>query len=154
MSSLYHTDFTAWAEPTAKLLRESRFHDIDMCALIEEIDGLARSDCKAIYSQLKRLLFHLLKMAYFSDHHYNRVGAGWKRTVVNARNEIEESIRDSPSLAHYAATRLAEAYDKVRTESGVLPGFPDDAVPRSCLWSIEEVLDPSFFPSRENHGGG
>jgi Domain of unknown function DUF29 len=120
-----------------------------MSALIEEIDGLARADRKAIYSQLKRLLFHLLKMAYFSDHHYHRAGAGWKRTVVNARNEIEESIGDSPSLASYPATRLAEAYEKVRMESGVRPDFPDDAVPRRCPWSIEEVLDPGFFPSRE-----
>jgi Domain of unknown function DUF29 len=150
MASLYDTDFTAWAEQTARLLREARFADIDMPALIEEIDGLARSDRKAIYSQLKRLLFHLLKMAYFSDHHYKRAGAGWKRTVVSARNEIEESISDSPSLAPYPATRLAEAYAKVRMEAGVLPGFADDAVPASCPWSIEEVLDPSFFPSRKH----
>jgi hypothetical protein len=150
MSSLYDTDFTAWAEQTARLLREARFADIDLPALIEEIDGLARSDRKALYSQLKRLLFHLLKMAYFSDHHYQRAGAGWKRTVVRARNEIEESITDSPSLAHYPATRLAEAYAKVRMELGVLPGFPDDAVPESCPWSIDEVLNPGFFPSREH----
>ncbi len=150
MPSLYDTDFTAWAEQTAQLLREARFADIDMPALIEEIDGLARSDRKAIYSQLKRLLFHLLKMAYFSDHHYKRAGAGWKRTVVSARHEIEESITDSPSLAYYPATRLSDAYDKVRREAGVLPGFPHDAVPESCPWSIEQVLDPDFCPSRGN----
>lgn len=150
MSSLYDTDFTAWAEQTARLLREARFADIDMPALIEEIDGLARSDRKTVYSQLKRLLFHLLKMAYFSDSHYKRAGAGWKRTVVSVRNEIEESITDSPSLAHYPAARLADAYDKVRAESGVLPNFPDDTVPESCPWSIDQILDPGFFPSREN----
>jgi hypothetical protein len=149
MSSLYDTDFTAWAEQTARLLREGRFADIDMPALIEEIDGLSRSDRKAIYNQLKRLLFHLLKMAYFSEHHYKRAGAGWKRTVVSARNEIEEAITDSPTLAHYPATRLAEAYAKVKMEASVLPGFPDDVVPESCPWLIEEILDPAFFPSRE-----
>jgi hypothetical protein len=149
MSSLYDTDFTAWAEQTARLLREGRFADIDMPALIEEIDGLARSDRKTIYSQLKRLLFHLLKMAYFSEHHYKRAGAGWKRTIVSARNEIEEAIIDSPTLAHYPATRLAEAYAKVNMEARVLPGFRDDVVPESCPWSIEEILDPGFLPSRE-----
>lgn len=150
MSSLYDTDFTEWAEQTAKLLREGRFADIDMPALIEEIDGLARSDRKAIYSQLKRLLFHLLKLAYFSERHYQRAGAGWRRTVISARHEIEESIRDSPSLASYPATRLAEAYDKVRQEAGVLPNFPDDVLPRSCPWSMEQILDMVFFPSRQN----
>ena len=150
MSSLYDTDFTAWAEQTAQLLREARFADIDMPALIEEIDGLARSDRRAIYSQLKRLLFHLLKIAYFSNPHYKRAGAGWKRTVVSARHEIEEALTDSPSLAYYPATRLADAYGRVRRELGVLPDFPDDAVPERCPWSIEQVLDPGFFPSREN----
>jgi len=150
MSSLYDTDFTEWAEQTAKLLREGRFADIDMPALIEEMEGLARSDRKAIYSQLKRLLFHLLKLAYFSERHYQRAGAGWKRTVISARHEIEESIRDSPSLASYPATRLAEAYDKVRREAGVLPNFPDDVLPGSCPWSMEQILDTAFFPSRQN----
>ncbi len=150
MSSLYETDFTAWAEETAKLLHEGRFAEIDMPALIEEIDGLARSDRKAIYSQLKRLLFHLLKLAYFSERHFQRVGAGWKRTVVSARHEIEESIRDSPSLANYPAMRLAEAYNNVRREAGVLTDFPDDSASASCPWSIEQILHPGFFPSREN----
>ena len=98
MPSLYDTDYTAWAEQTAKLLRESRFDEIDMPALLEEIDGLARSDRKAIYSQLKRLIFHLIKMSYFSAHHDERSGAGWKRTVVNARNEIEEVDARQPEL--------------------------------------------------------
>ena len=149
MSSLYETDFTQWAETTAKLLRQGRFTEIDVPALIEEIDGLARSDRKAIYSQLKRLLFHLIKLAYFSEHHYQRAGAGWKRTVVSARHEIEESIRDSPSLATYPAARLADTYDKVRREASVLPDFPGDAAPQSCPWQVEQVLDPDFFPDRE-----
>ena len=150
MLSLYKTDFTRWAETTAKLLRQGRFTEIDMPALIEEIDGLARSDRKAIYSQLKRLLFHLLKLAYFSERHYQRAGAGWKRTVVSARHEIEESIRDSPSLSSYPAARLADAYDKVRRESSMLPDFPGDAAPQNCPWSVDQVLDPDFFPDREH----
>ena len=149
MSSLYDTDFTEWAERTTRLLRQGRFAEIDMAALIEEMEGLARSDRKAIYSQLRCLLFHLLQLAYFSERHYQRAGAGWKRTVISARHEIEESIRDSPSLASYPATRLAEAYDTVRREAGVLPHFPDDAAPGNCPWSIEQVLDPMFFPSRK-----
>jgi Domain of unknown function DUF29 len=151
MAPLYDTDFTQWAERTAKLLRDGHFAEIEMAALIEEIEGLARSDRKAIYRQLRRLLFHLLKLAYFSDRHYQRAGAGWKRTVINARHEIEESIRDSPSLVSYPATRLAEAYDNVRREASVLPHFPENATPRKCPWSIEQVLDPTFFPSRQ-HG--
>ncbi len=149
MASLYETDYTQWAETTAKLLRQGRFTEIDMPALIEEIDGLARSDRKAIYSQLKRLLFHLLKLAYFSDHHLKRAGAGWKRTVISARHEIDELIRDSPSLSTYPATRLADAYNTVRRECRVLPHFPTGGPPETCPWSIDQVLEPDFFPHRE-----
>lgn len=43
MSTLYKTDYTAWAESTAELLHQRRFEEIDLDALIEEVDGLARS---------------------------------------------------------------------------------------------------------------
>lgn len=48
MSTQYHTDFVAWADETAKLLRQHRFEEIDLDALVEEIEGLAKRDRKAM----------------------------------------------------------------------------------------------------------
>jgi len=61
MGSLYQIDFVAWADETAKLLRQHRFEEVDLDALVEEVEGLAKRDHKAMRSQLQRLLIHLLK---------------------------------------------------------------------------------------------
>ena len=52
MRAQHHTDFVAWADETAKLLRQHRFEEIDLDALVEEVDGLAKRDRKAVRSQL------------------------------------------------------------------------------------------------------
>ncbi len=58
--TLYEADFVAWADETAKLLREKEFSKLDLNALIEEVESLARVDRKAIWTQLERLLHDLL----------------------------------------------------------------------------------------------
>ncbi|ETW97749.1 DUF29 domain-containing protein [Candidatus Entotheonella palauensis] len=150
MSRLYEDDFTAWAEETVLLLRKDRFGDIDMDALIEEIEGLARYHRDAIKSQLKRLLLHLLKLQYCGDIDYKRAHRGWYRRVAQARGEIEDKIEGSPSLSSYPASQLDSAYRKARGDAFRVEGLQAESVPESCPWRIEQVLDPDFFPSREN----
>lgn len=41
MSKLYDTDFSSWEDETAKLLVKRRFKEIDLEALIEEVQDLA-----------------------------------------------------------------------------------------------------------------
>ena len=41
MPSLYETDFSGWADKTAKLLAEKRFSELDLPELIEEVQDLA-----------------------------------------------------------------------------------------------------------------
>lgn len=150
MSKPYETDYTAWAESTAVLLRQRRFEEIDLNALIEEVEGLAGYHRDAIKSQLKRLLLHLLKLQYCGDHDYKRAGRGWARSVANARGEIEDKIEGSPSLANYPADQMETAYRKARGDALRVEGLQSDTIPETCPWLIEQVLDPDFFPRREN----
>lgn len=55
MSTPYYTDFVAWAEETAKLLRQRRFDEVDLDALVEEVEGWAKRDRKAMRSQFNAL---------------------------------------------------------------------------------------------------
>ena len=61
MSEKYLADFNSWIDQTAQLLRESRWHEIDVLHLIEEVEDLGKSERRGIASQLTRLLLHLLK---------------------------------------------------------------------------------------------
>lgn len=146
MSTPYETDYTAWAESTAALLRQRRFEEIDLDALIEEMDGLARSDPKAIRSQLRRLLLHLLKWHYCSNLDRERAGRGWAESIENARNEIEDTIEDSPSLRTYPTEILDAAYQKSRKQAAMALALAPGDLPETCPWSIEKILEEGWLP--------
>jgi hypothetical protein len=40
MNEKYSTDFSSWINQTAQLLRERRWHEIDVLNLIEEVEDL------------------------------------------------------------------------------------------------------------------
>lgn len=138
-ATLYETDFVAWADETAKLLRAKEFSKLDLNALIEEVESLARVDRKAIRTQLERLLHHLLKWKYDSASR-SRAGRGWIVTTNNARDEIEALIEDSPSLRSYPAESLDRAYAKAREKAADGTGLELDTFPDTCPWSIETLL--------------
>jgi Domain of unknown function DUF29 len=64
MSEKYLTDFSSWINQTAQLLREHRWHEIDVPNLVEEVEALGKGERRGITSQLTRLLLHLLKWQY------------------------------------------------------------------------------------------
>jgi hypothetical protein len=104
--TLYETDFVEWAERTAELLRRAKFEEIDLEHLIEEVEGLAGSDRRAIRFQLLRLMMHLVKQRIQSE----RAGASWRSSMINARQEIRGLLEDSPSLRRHLEVRLPKIY--------------------------------------------
>lgn len=44
MHSLYETDFYAWTQEQAKLLRKGQWNELDLPNLIEEIESLGKQD--------------------------------------------------------------------------------------------------------------
>ena len=44
MHSLYETDFYAWTQEQAKLLRKCQWSELDLANLIEEIESLGKQD--------------------------------------------------------------------------------------------------------------
>jgi hypothetical protein len=147
MSQLYTSDFRLWAKETAQLLRERRFEAIDLKALIEEVEGLARVDEHAIESQMERLIEHLLKLGYASGRLLEENERGWTLSVVNARLKIAQRIKRVPSLHRYPADILTEAYMVGRNEAGKTVDL--ELLPPECPWSTSELLDVDFFPARK-----
>jgi hypothetical protein len=62
--------------------------------LEELIDALARSDRRALRSQLIRLMQHILKWQLQPDRH----SWSWVATIRNARREIADLQQETPSL--------------------------------------------------------
>ncbi len=64
ITSLYDKDYNAWIESTIDQLKTLQFSDIDWANLIEELEDMGRREKRAVYSNLKILLLHLLKYRY------------------------------------------------------------------------------------------
>jgi hypothetical protein len=70
----------------------------------------------------------------------------WKGSIVEHRQRIQDDLIDSPSLKPYLSEILTSAYldasDRAAAETGLsLTEFPAD-----CDYSIQSILDRTFFP--------
>ena len=143
--SLYEVDYQLWLETTLTQLRQSQYAEVDWKNLLEEIEGMTKSDKRALKSLLTRLFEHLLMLAYWqSERVYNQ--AGWEREIDNFRIQIKDLLTDSPSLKPY----LREIFDKCY-QDGVRLAYkktrlPSNTFPIQPLANLEKVLDENWLP--------
>jgi hypothetical protein len=142
MSEKYLEDFSSWVNQTAQLLRERRWHEIDVPNLIEEVEGLGKSERRGIASQMTRLLLHLLKWQYQSQ----RRSDSWLDSITDARTQIELAIEDSPSLKAYPAKQLEESYQRARRQAAKQMGIDISMIPETCPYPLEGVLAEDWLP--------
>ena len=83
--NLYERDYHLWLIHTAKLVAENRFAEIDIVSLAEEIEDMGRSEKRAIKSNLRVLLVHLLK---YKDQP-NKSSNSWRATIREHRLRIK-----------------------------------------------------------------
>ena len=110
--------------------------------IAEEIEDVGKTEQREFASRTAVLLTHLLKWQFQPG----RRGTSWERTVKAQRKEIAYSLVESPSLK----TKLADlawldvvwsrALAIATSETGL------DLFPEDLPWSVEQVLDSSFYP--------
>ncbi|MBE9070294.1 DUF29 domain-containing protein [Leptolyngbya cf. ectocarpi LEGE 11479] len=142
MSEKYLDDFSSWTSQTAQLLRELRWHEIDMPKLIEEVEDLGKSERRGIASQLIRLVLHLLKWQYQPQ----RRSDSWLDSITDARTQIELAIEDSPSLQNYPAEQLARIYPHARRQAAKQTNMAPSIFPEVCPYSIDSILAEDWLP--------
>ena len=75
-----------------QILRNGQFHELDLPNLIEELEGLVRSEKNALKSNLSILLIHLLKCRYQPElRPRSRDGR-----IAEHRDRIEYSLKIVP----------------------------------------------------------
>lgn len=140
---LYDRDFFKWTLEQARQLRDARPAELDWQNLAEEVESLGKSDKRSISSNLQVLLVHLLKWTYQPE----KRKADWKGSIVEHRNRINELIVDSPSLRRHPAIVLAREYVSARLKAEGETGLPENAIPERSPFTIEQILDPDFWPT-------
>jgi len=139
-AKLYDDDIALWAERQAEALRRHSGNEIDWENVAEEIESLSRNDKRAIYNRLVILCQHLLKWQFQSGAR----SKSWRSSVTEARSRIGRLLRESPSLRSYPAVVLVEAYADGRKLALIETEIAD--LPQACPWTIEQMLDPDFWP--------
>ena len=140
--SLYDTDFYAWTQQQALLLRDEQWNQLDRPNLIEEITALGKQQRQAWRQRLSVLLGHLLKWEY-QPHRRSR---SWLATLRIQRLDLAELLEDNPSLSPYLAEAIAKAYLKGVELAIEETDLPRRTVRQHCPYSVAEILADGFYP--------
>jgi hypothetical protein len=142
LAALYEQDYYLWLEATAQLLRTQQFAALDVVNLLEEVEDMGRSEKRAVYSNLKILLMHLLKYRYQPQNRSN----SWMATIVEHRQRLKKAFKESPSLQLYCAEILHECYQDARELAAAETGLAIAEFPSEPLFALEQILNSEFLP--------
>jgi len=139
LKQLYHQDLNLWRLEIVTAIQNRNIENMDWDNLIEEINDMGASEKRALRSYTKRLIEHILKLQYWQGElEYNQ--RGWKKEVVNFREEIKSILKESPSLNSYLQQNYLDWYQKsvkaIREEFTI----PDDN-----LVNLEKIMTDDYF---------
>ncbi|NJM68247.1 MAG: DUF29 domain-containing protein [Acaryochloris sp. RU_4_1] len=128
LRTLYDRDVVEWADQQAQLLRDRQFDLLDLENLIEEIEDVGNRHRDKVKSQLKRMLWHLLKIKYQPSKHTD----SWDFTIVDAANQIKDEFEDRPSLRRYLEESFDLCYKRARRDAANETRLDISTFPKQC----------------------
>lgn len=141
-TSLYDSDFYAWANEQAALLRAGKLSAADIEHIAEEIESMGRSEKRELVNRLAVLLMHLLKWLYQPE----RRSASWEGTIIVQRRALERHIKDNPSLKAKLDEAIEDAYSDAVPMAMGETNLPKSTFPLTCPWPFERLMDAEFWP--------
>lgn len=140
--STYDTDYGVWLSEQINYLKSHEWEQLDIDNLIDELEGLNKSNKRELYSYLVVVISHLLKWQYQPQ---MRSGS-WRGSISNGRKRISRLFKDQPSLKPYIAEILVEAYTDASAWASDEIEIPVSFFPPECPYTVEQILDADFFP--------
>jgi Domain of unknown function DUF29 len=144
-SDLYEKDIALWAERQVALLRARRFDELDLENLIEEVEDLSRRERDMVESYVETALEHLLKLGLSSA---DRPRRGWLVTVDRQRAKLARKL--TTTLRNHLEAELPALYAGLQRPVArqlEKDGVPPKSLPPACPYTLEQVLDPDWFPN-------
>jgi hypothetical protein len=140
-NELYDTDFYAWTQEQAQLLRERRWDDLDLANLVDEVESVGRSDNRQIEGRLEVLLAHLLKWKFQPGGR----GASWIGTMFEQRRRLIGLLDERPFLREFQQKEVATSYPAARLLAAKETGIALAAFPEQCPFTPQQVLDLEYY---------
>jgi hypothetical protein len=112
--------------------------------LAEELEDMGKSNRRALLNRLQVLVMHLLKYRH-QPHLRSR---SWEMTIRNQRDVIQDLLQESPSLSTILnePDKLAQAYIRAMRDAVAETGLSPNTFPSDCPFTLEQLLDPEFWP--------
>ena len=146
----YDDDFYAWTQHQAMVLRTMAVTDnrFDRDNVAEEIEDLGRSERDAVRSQIRRIIEHLLKLAYSPA---QQPRFDWMASIVDARAVLGDKI--SSTLRRDVEEVLERLYRDARRQAELaLRGYGEDqvagALPQTCPYSLDDICREDWYPEQ------
>ncbi len=140
--SFYESDFYAWTQQQASLIRDRQWSQIDWLNLIEEIESLGKQQRQELRDRLSVLIGHLLKWEYQPQ----RRSRSWIATIRIQRLDVFELLEDNPSLKPYLEEALQKAYLRGVELAIQETELPSVIFPSASPYQLTEILDNNFYP--------
>ncbi|ALF51833.1 hypothetical protein ACX27_01575 [Nostoc piscinale CENA21] len=141
-TNLYETDFYAWSQQQADLLRHQQWHQLDLSNLIEEIESLGRKERQELRNRLSILIAHLLKWEYQPT----KRSRSWLATIRIQRRDILKLLEENPSLNSYLEIAIQEAYENARDLASAETNLPLSTFLQQCSYILADIFNASFYP--------
>jgi Domain of unknown function DUF29 len=150
-AQLYEEDFVRWTEEQASALRNaasvSTNLPLDWENLADEIESLGRSQRHELRSRLAVILEHLMKLEHSPAIDPR---SGWMDSISRERLNIEDLLRDSPSLKNQLASIIEQLKPRVtRLATASLFGYGETVKTLPPPSYTEDQVIGDWFPGRD-----
>ncbi|OYQ37962.1 hypothetical protein CHU95_00105 [Niveispirillum lacus] len=142
--NLYETDFYAWANEQAALLRAGKLSAADIEHIAEEIESMGKTEKRELISRLKVLLMHLLKWQFQPAGRC----VSWQLTIKEQRREVADHLSDNPSLKSRLSETMENAYGVAIIAAARETSISEETFPAECPWSFDQIMDAGFWPDQ------
>jgi hypothetical protein len=153
--SLYRTDYYAWTKQQAAELRRlaaARVNStLDLPHLAEEVESLGTSQLSGVKSQMRRVMEYLLKLEYSPG---VEPRAGWRQTIIEARDEIADDLTAMLRRDAGAALDLVYEQSRRRVRAALAEHGESEAgraMPTTCPYSFDQIVGQDWYPDNR-HG--
>lgn len=141
-ANLYESDFHAWTQQQARLLKTGKLVHIDVEHLIEKLESMGASERNQLRNRLKILLAHLLEWQYQPAYR----SRSWSATIKEQRLSLRDLLEDNPSLKSILKARLKKAYPLAVLLAVKETNLDEASFPEECPYPLEQVFRLDFYP--------
>jgi hypothetical protein len=138
----YDEDFYAWSREQADLLRAGNVSDADLENIAEEIESMGKTEKRELVSRLTVLLLHLVKWRFQPA----KRGRSWRLSIEGQRLDIEDLLKDNPSLRPVVSKSIGQAWRRALIEAERETGLEASIFPSACPWAPDRILSDDFWP--------